>query len=211
MEFATDSEIDKSGGNLVPKPDEPTKPSVYFDTQTNQNELVSVADYNKEPERYGPKKPDTSNKLKEVFSTADNKNVLELNPKYYRMLKRAPDYLNQKEQKQKLKSLQFLLLAVISQVLQKRLLKEQKDSETLNRFDNLCPLSCLSQDLILQLLGKKADILFLKILWCLVLHCRQLSKYRPSTHNSLIMAVNWRDQSYRCRIAGNCRRNYRLF
>ena len=40
------------------------------------NELVSVADYNKEPERYGPKKPDTSNKLKEVFSTADNKNVL---------------------------------------------------------------------------------------------------------------------------------------
>ena len=124
MEFATDSEIDKSGGNLV-QPDKPTKPSVYFDNETGQNELVSEADYNKEPERYGPKKPDTSNKLK-VFSTATIKMCSELNPKYYRMLKRALDYLNQKEQKQKLKSLQFLLLAVISQVLQKRLLKEQR-------------------------------------------------------------------------------------
>ena len=137
MEFATDSEIDKSGGNLVPKPDEPTKPSVYFDTQTNQNELVSVADYNKEPERYGPKKPDTSNKLKEVFSTAKKKNVLRTESEILQDIEKGTGLFEPKRTETKAEKLTVSVARRDLTGVAEEIVKGAKDSETLNRFDQL--------------------------------------------------------------------------
>ena len=137
MEFATDSEIDKSNGNLVPKPDKLTKPSVYYDNQTKQNELVSAEDYNKQPERYGPKKPDTSNKLKEVFSTADNKNVFRTETEIIQDIEKGTGLFEPKRTETKAEKLTVSAARRDLTGVADKIVKGAKDPETLNRFDQL--------------------------------------------------------------------------
>tara|TARA_R100001460_G_scaffold22136_1_gene45022 strand:+ start:1911 stop:4253 length:2343 start_codon:yes stop_codon:yes gene_type:complete len=137
MEFATDSEIDKSGGNLVPKPDKPTSPNVYFDTQTKQNELVSTADYNKEPQRYKPKEPDTPNKLKEVFSTADNKNVFRTESAVLQDIEKGTGLFEPKRTESKAEKLTVSVARRELTGVAEEIVKGAKDPETLNRFDQL--------------------------------------------------------------------------
>ena len=118
-------------------PDKPETPSIYFDNETGQNELVSPEDYNKDKQRYGPKKPDTSNKLKEVFSTAKKKNVLRTESEILQDIEKGTGLFEPKRTETKAEKLTVSAARRDLTGVADKIVKGAKDPETLNRFDQL--------------------------------------------------------------------------